>query len=256
MVNIKEQANYLAKAYEIGGRDALTTVNPSLTVQEAYAIQLQTVQNELQKGHQVTGKKIGLTSEAMQQSLGVHEPDYGHLLSNMFIENAGKVPQNRLLQPKVEGELAFILKDDLLGPNVTAMDVVQATDYIVPALEIVDSRIQNWHIQLQDTIADNASSALYILSNQRYQIHEVDFKNVGMALYKNNELLNTGAGVACLGNPIEAVVWLANKLATYDISLKKGEVILSGALSEAMPAKEGDVFVCKFNQLGEVRVEF
>ncbi|MBQ0137914.1 MAG: fumarylacetoacetate hydrolase family protein [Kurthia sp.] len=256
MINIKEQARYLATAYPKGGVEAITSKFPNLKVKEAYEIQLQTVAHKMEQGHIITGKKIGLTSEAMQNSLNVHEPDYGHLLSDMLIKNNGKVPSGHLLQPKVEGELAFVLKKDLKGPNITAMDVILATDYIVPALEIVDSRIKNWKINLQDTIADNASSGLYVLGDERFQIHEVDFKKIGMALYKNDELLNTGAGVACLGNPVEAVVWLANKLADYTISLKKGEVILSGALSEAMPAYEGDVFACKFNQLGEVRVEF
>lgn len=255
-VNTKEQANYLATAQEIGGVEAITSKYPELTVAQAYQIQLQTIEAELSEGNVITGKKIGLTSVAMQTSLGVNEPDYGHLLQTMQIANGGKVPSEQLLQPKVEGELAFVLKKDLVGPNLTTIDVIQATDYIVPALEIVDSRIKNWQIKLPDTIADNASSGLYVLGDEKFYLHDIDLKNIGMALYKNGQLLNTGAGVACLGNPLTAVVWLANKLAEYDISLKKGEVILSGALSAAVDAEVGDVFSCKFNRMGEVRVEF
>lgn len=256
ILNVKEQADHLASANEKGGIQAITSTYPELTTVQAYQIQLQTIEKELLKGDVITGKKIGLTSVAMQTSLGVNEPDYGHLLQSMEVGNGGKVPSGRLLQPKVEGEIAFILKEDLVGPNLTVTDVIQATDYIVPALEIVDSRIKNWQIKLPDTIADNASSGLYVLGEGKFRLHAIDLKNVGMALYKNGQLLNTGAGVACLGNPLTAVVWLANKLAAYNITLKKGEVILSGALSAAMDAQPGDQFSCKFNQMGEVRVQF
>lgn len=254
--DFKQLALYLASATKLQGVEAISTKYPAITVDEAYQIQLQTVELEKEKGHAVTGKKIGLTSVAMQQSLGVNEPDYGHLLSHMQLKNGGQVPTGKLFQPKVEGELAFVLKKDLVGTNNTAFDVIHATDYIVPALEIVDSRIENWQIKLEDTIADNASSGMYVLGEQQYKLSEVDLKNIGMAFYKNGELVNTGVGVACLGNPINAVVWLANKLGMYNIPLKKGEVILSGALSAAENAVEGDQFVCKFNQMGELRIQF
>lgn len=258
MVEKKYQAlaKHLSEAFDEGGVSPVTKLSPELTVSQAYQIQLETIANELSKGNQITGKKIGLTSVAMQQSLGVDEPDYGHLLASMEIVNGGKVSPDKVLQPKVEGELAFVLKKELRGPHVTTLDVVMATDYVVPALEIVDSRIKNWEITLADTVADNASSGLYVLGEERFNLADCDLKNIGMALYKNGELLNTGAGVACLGNPLNGVVWLANKLAEFEIPLKKGEVILSGALSEAMPAKPGDVFTCKFNRMGELTVRF
>ncbi|WP_321388605.1 2-keto-4-pentenoate hydratase [uncultured Enterococcus sp.] len=247
---------HLSQAFITKGSTPLTEVAPGLTVQEAYLVQLATIEKELAQGRRITGKKIGLTSAAMQQSLGVNEPDYGHLLDSMEIKNNGKVSPELVLQPRVEGEIAFILKEDLKGPNVTAFDVIQATDYIVPAIEIVDSRIKDWKLTLQDTVGDNASSGLYVLGENQFRLLDVDLRVVGMALYKNGVLQNTGAGAACLDNPINAVVWLANKLADYDIFLKKGEVILSGALSAAIPAEAGDFFEMKFNQMGSVNVSF
>lgn len=247
---------HLSQAFITKGSTPLTEVAPGLTVQEAYLVQLATIEKELAQGRRITGKKIGLTSAAMQQSLGVNEPDYGHLLDSMEIQNNGKVSPELVLQPRVEGEIAFILKEDLKGPNVTAFDVIQATDYIVPAIEIVDSRIKDWKLTLQDTVGDNASSGLYVLGENQFRLPDVDLRVVGMALYKNGVLQNTGTGAACLDNPINAVVWLANKLADYDIYLKKGEVILSGALSAAIPAETGDFFEMKFNQMGSVNVSF
>ncbi|MBP1046852.1 2-oxopent-4-enoate hydratase [Enterococcus sp. BWM-S5] len=249
-------AEHLSQAFNNNGSVPLTELVPDLTVQQAYQVQLATIENELKKGKVITGKKIGLTSAAMQQSLGVDEPDYGHLLDSMEIPNNGKVPKELVLQPRVEGEIAFILKDDLKGPNVTSFDVIQATDYIVPAIEIVDSRIKNWKLTLPDTVGDNASSGLYVLGDKKFSLTDIDLRLIGMALYKNSDLQNTGTGAACLDNPINAVVWLANKLSDYGISLKKGEVILSGALSAAIPAEQGDSFEMKLNQMGSVKVSF
>ncbi len=236
--------------------EPLISVEPNLTVDEAYRIQLKNIDEKVNDGHKIVGKKIGLTSKAMQNLLGVNEPDYGHLLSNMVIENGGKIPKNRVLQPKVEGEIAFILKKDLKGPNVTALDVIQATDYILPAIEVVDSRIKDWKITLADTIADNASSAFYVLGGKPTKLDEVNLELLGMVLSKNGEIVNTGVGAAALGNPLNCVAWLANRLADFDISLHAGEVILSGALSAAVDADEGDSFVARFAHLGEVSVHF
>lgn len=250
-------SNHLTRAWKTGkGVQPATVLYPQLSIEEAYQVQLFMIEREIKNGQKVTGKKIGLTSKAMQELLGVDEPDYGHLLNSMEVRNGGAIPFNRVLQPKVEGELAFILKEDLSGPGVSTMDVLNATDAIVPALEIVDSRIKNWKITLADTIADNASSGLYVLGEKIKKLSDIDIKQIGMALYKNNELQNTGVGAAALGNPAKCVAWLANKLADYDITLKAGEVILSGALSAAIDAKPGDHFYAKFAQLGEVRVSF
>jgi 2-keto-4-pentenoate hydratase len=257
VVNTERLAEHLAQA-EIQGRGVspLTGLHPDLTIEEAYQVQLLTIQKKLETGQKVVGKKIGLTSLAMQKLLGVDQPDYGHLLDGMVIENGAEIPLDKVLQPKVEAEIAFVLKKDLAGPRVTAMDVFQATDYVLPALEIVDSRVADWNIKLQDTIADNASSGLYVLGGKPVAIDQVDLAQVGMVLYKNGEVMNTGVGAAALGHPATCVAWLANKLFEYGITLKAGEVILSGALSAAINGEPGDHFQARFAHLGEVNVRF
>lgn len=250
-------AKHLASAWDKGiGVEPVTKLAPSLSIDEAYQVQLVTINNEIKSGKTITGKKIGLTSKAMQDSLGVGEPDYGHLLDSMVIDNGGEIPVKHVLQAKVEGEIAFVLKKDLVGPNVTSFDVLQATDYIVPALEIVDSRVKDWKITLADTVADNASSGLYVLGDTKTKVTDIDLKQIGMAFYKNDALVNTGVGAAALGDPAKCVAWLANKLHTYGITLKAGEIILSGALSAAVPGNAGDVFRAKFADIGEVTVSF
>lgn len=210
----------------------------------------------MKAGSKIIGKKIGLTSLAMQKLLGVDQPDYGHLLDDMVIENGGTISFQRVLQPKVEAEIAFILKKDLIGPRVTALDVILATDYVLPALEIVDSRVADWKIKLPDTVADNASSGLYVLGGKPVKPEAVDLTQLGSVLYKNGEIMNTGVGAAALGNPAACVAWLANKLFEFGINLKAGEVILSGALSAAVNVSVGDHFSARIAHLGEVSVSF
>ncbi len=254
---IKEYAALLADAEKTGvGTNPLTTLDPSLSVTEAYHIQLENIQMKVEQGQKIIGKKIGLTSLAMQKLLGVDEPDYGHLLDSMLVTNGGTISIEKVLQPKVEAELAFVLKKDLIGPNITTLDVLQATDYIVPALEIVDSRVKDWKIKLPDTIADNASSGFYVLGDRKAKVDEINLELLGMVLSKNNEIVNTGVGAAALGNPATCVAWLANKLSEFGITLKAGEIILSGALSAAADAQAGDTFSARFAHLGEVKVHF
>ena len=254
---IKQYAETLAEAENTrNGTVPLTSIDTALTVKEAYYIQLENIQRKIEQGHIIVGKKIGLTSLAMQKLLGVDEPDYGHLLDGMVVENGGQINVEQVLQPKVEAEIAFILKKELRGPNLTALDVLQATDYVVPALEIVDSRIKDWKIKLADTVADNASSGFYVLGGKPTRIEDIDLELIGMVLTKNGELVNTGVGAAALGNPAKCVAWLANKLAEFDISLKAGEVILSGALSAAEAAQKGDTFTARFAHIGQVSVRF
>ncbi len=238
------------------GAAPLTTVEPALTVQDAYHIQQINIQQKIRDGQQITGKKIGLTSIAMQKLLGVDQPDYGILLTDMVCENRGEISMKRLMQPRIEAEIAFVLKKDLTGPYVSPLDVLLATDYITPAFEIVDSRIQDWKIKLEDTVADNASSGMYLLGDKKFQVDQVDLANLGVAFYKNGELMNTGVGAAALGHPANCVAWLANKLHEYGITLQAGEVILSGALSAAINAAAGDHFVARFAHIGEVSVRF
>ena len=238
------------------GIDPITVVDPEITVDEAYYIQLENIKKKVNEGQKIVGKKIGLTSVAVQNLLGVDEPDYGHLLDSMVVENGGTIDTKDMLQPKIEGEIAFVLKKDLKGPNVTAVDVLQATDYVLPALEIVDSRVQDWKIKLQDTVADNASSGYYVLGGKPTKVEDIDLELLGMVLSQNGEMVNTGVGAAALGSPATCVAWLANRLADYDITLKAGEVILSGALSGMVVANPGDSFTARFAHLGQVSVNF
>jgi 2-keto-4-pentenoate hydratase len=257
LTKIQDFAAQLAQAEATKvGIDPLIVSDPEITVDEAYYIQLENIKKKLEAGQKIVGKKIGLTSVAVQKMLGVDEPDYGHLLDTMVVENGGTIDTKDMLQPKIEGEIAFILKKDLKGPNVTAVDVIQATDYVVPALEIVDSRIQDWKISLRDTVSDNASSGLYVLGGKPTKLEDINLELVGMALYQNGDVANTGVGAAALGNPATCVAWLANRLADYDITLKAGEVILSGALSGMVAANPGDNFVARFAHLGQVSVNF
>lgn len=250
-------ADHLAQAtIQRQGVAPLTAIDPDLTIDEAYQVQLVTINRMVEEGQRIVGKKIGLTSLAMQKLLGVDQPDYGHLMDSMVVENGGTISFNRVLQPKVEAEIAFILKKDLVGPRVTVTDVLQATDYVVPALEIVDSRVADWKIKLQDTVADNASSGLYLLGGKPLKVDQLDLAQVGVVLYKNGEIMNTGVGAAALGHPAICVAWLANKLHEFGITLKAGEVILSGALSAAVNAEPGDYFQARFAHLGEVGVRF
>jgi 2-keto-4-pentenoate hydratase len=234
----------------------LTEQQPTLTIDDAYHVQLTRIEKKVNDGDVITGKKIGLTSLAMQNLLGVDQPDYGHLLKSMEVKNGGEISLSSLFQPKIEGEIAFVLKQDLVGPNVTVEDVLLATDYVVASIEIVDSRVKDWKIKLEDTIADNASCGLYVLSDQKVKLEDIHLPSISMQLLKNGEVVNTGQGTDVLGNPAVCVQWLANKLHTYNVDLKAGEVILSGALSAAVVAEPGDIFTARFTTLGDVTVEF
>ena len=234
---------------------AVSKLHPELTVDDAYAIQLSNVERKLAEGLIITGKKIGLTSLAMQDMLGVTQPDFGHLLNDMVVESHSVV-RKTMVQPKVEGEIAFVLKEDLKGPNVTAEDVLAATEYVVAAIEIVDSRIENWKINIVDTVADNASSGRYVLGSVKMDPRQIDLTKVKMQLWKQDQLVNEGVGADVLGDPSEAVAWLANSLHRYGVTLKKDEVILSGALTAAQNAEAGDHYRVSFSDLGEVDVKF
>lgn len=233
----------------------LTDIDQSLTVDDAYAIQLHNIKRVVDEGEVISGKKIGLTSPGIQQQLGVNEPDYGHLFAGMDCQE-GRVPTDEFLQPKIEAEIAFVLKADLTGGKVTPLEVREATDYVVGAFEIVDSRVADWKIKLIDTISDNASSGCYVLGQKKLKINEISLPEVTMELYKNGDRVASGNGAAVLGDPCIAVAWLANRLWDYGVPLKKGEVILSGAFSAAPEAVKGDVFEVRFSDFGTVKAEF
>jgi len=232
--------------------DPLTETYPEITTEEAYQIQLITVERQLSEGRRVVGKKIGLSSPAMQQMFNVTEPDYGHLLDDMLVQQGGALIASRLLQPRIEGEIAFILERDLIGPGITPTDVIRATAGVTAALEIIDSRIRDWRIKIQDTIADNASSAAFVLGSKMIPLTDLDLRYVGFVMTKNGRLVSTGAGAAVLGSPAQSVAWLANKMGEYGISLKAGEIILSGAAAAAVPAQTGDSIHLTVDRVGDV----
>ena len=233
----------------------LTELDSSITVDDAYAIQMKNVRRVETMGYVISGKKIGLTSAGIQRQLGVNEPDYGHLFTAMDCSD-GTVNISQLIQPKIEAELAFILGADLAGGNVTIEDVHKATEYVVGAFEIVDSRVADWKIKLADTVADNASSGRYILGKKRLKVENVDMPAETMRLYKDGTLLQEGVGSNVQGDPCAAVAWLANRLWDYGVTLKKGEIILSGALSAAPTAQKGDVFSAQFGSFGTITAHF
>jgi 2-keto-4-pentenoate hydratase len=234
----------------------LTESDPGITVDEAYRIQLQVIEMKKSSGQVVVGKKIGITSRAMQTMLGVNEPDYGQILDGMVVMEGEQIRAADLIQPRIEGELAFILKEDLKGPGVTLADVIRCSEGVIPALEIIDSRIADWKIKLPDTVADNASSARIVLGGKVTPILGLDLRTVGMVLEKNGEVVATATGAAVFGNPAQAVAWLANKLAGYGITLRKGEVILSGSLTAAMPVSSGDFVRADFGTLRDAKIKF
>jgi 2-keto-4-pentenoate hydratase len=233
----------------------LSEREPGITVDDAYQIQLVNVRRVTGLGYPVSGKKIGLTSPGIQKQLGVHEPDYGHLFAAMEVKD-GRVNTGALLRPKIEGEIAFVLKADLSGGAVSGEEVRKATDYVTAAFEIVDSRVADWKIKLADTVADNASSGRYILGGAALSVDAVDLSSVRMELYKNGVLAGEGSGAEVLGDPCLAVAWLANRLWDYGVTLRAGEVVLSGAFSAAPEAARGDVFRAEFSSFGTINAEF
>jgi 2-keto-4-pentenoate hydratase len=192
----------------------------------------------------------------MQQLLGVDEPDYGVLLDEMYVEEGDEIDLARLLQPRIEAELAFVLDRDLEGPGVTAASALAAFAGVLPALEIVDSRVADWRIKLIDTVADNASCGLLTVGGKLTPVDRVDLRLIGTALSRNGEVIDTGAGAAILGNPARCVAWLANKFASFGASLRAGDIILPGAVHRMVPVRPGDVFRAEFAHLGAVTVVF
>ena len=229
---------------------------PEITIEDAYKIQLRMVERRVQAGEKIVGKKIGVSSKPVQDFLGVFQPDFGQLTSGMVYQEGEDIDLGKLIQPKAEAELAFVLKEDLIGPGITAMDVIRATDYVSPCFEIVDSRITDWKIKIQDTVADNASCGVYVIGKTRGDPRKLDITLAGMVLEKNGELFSTSVGAAVQGSPANAVAWLANTLGSLGIPFRAGEVILSGSQSALIPVVDGDELVCTVGGLGSCRVKF
>ncbi|QHS11593.1 2-oxopent-4-enoate hydratase [Sinimarinibacterium sp. NLF-5-8] len=234
----------------------LTEREPDLGIEAAYQIQLRMIERRLAQGETVIGKKIGVTSKAVQQMLQVFQPDFGQLLSGMVYSEGEPIPVSGLIAPRAEAEVAFVLKRDLTGPGITSADVLRATDFVLPCFEIVDSRIQDWKIRIQDTVADNASCGVFVLGGTPRSLRGLDLSVAGMVVEKNGDIVSTSAGAAVQGSPVNAVAWLANTLGALGIPLKAGEVILSGSQSPLMPVVAGDAFTCSVGGLGGCAVRF
>jgi len=241
---------------------APTEGTPELTLADAYEIQNINLDRRMNERGlfgpkaRLVGRKIGITSKAVQGWLNVAEPDFGGLLDDMAVGDGERADITRLLQPRVEGEIAFILKKPLVGPGITAAQVIAATDFILPAIEIIDSRVTDWKFKIQDTVADNASSGMFVLGSRPAPLSEMNLRTIGMTLRKNGAVVSSGAGAACMGNPVNAVVWLANKLGEFGAQLNTGQVILSGALGPVSPVVAGDHITVELGRLGIVSVSF
>lgn len=255
--DISDAAQLLREAASTGQFIApLRERYPTLDASSAYAIQLQNHAIRLQEGRRRMGCKIGLTARSVQKQLGVDQPDFGVLFDDMGYGDSEPVPFQTLHQPKVEAEIAFVLGRDLSMENPGHVDVIKAIEYALPAVEIVGSRIADWNIRFVDTVADNASSGAYVLGSSPRRLSDFDLRLCGMSIHRQGEPVSVGAGAACLGNPLNAVVWLARTMARLGTPLQAGDLVLSGALGPMVPVRIGDVFDVRINGLGNVRAVF
>jgi len=229
---------------------------PPRDLSAAYAAQEINTKRLLAQGRRLVGRKIGLTSLAVQRQLGVDQPDYGMLFDDTAVPDGWEVSPGRLIQPKVEAELAFVIGRDLDDDRITVVDVLRAIEFGLPAIEIVDSRIADWQIGILDTIADNASSGLYVVGASPKKLDGVELRQVGMILQRRGEPVSYGAGAACLGDPLSAVLWLAQTMARAGRPLKAGDTVLSGALGPMVTVQWGDVFEARISGFGSVRAAF
>lgn len=251
----------VAEALRNASKDklAIGPVRPEFEVGDVEAAyEAQRINNKLRQENGVVavGKKIGLTSKKVQAQLGVDQPDFGVLFQDMEIKNGGTLSWEDTMQPKVEAEVAFILKDDITSPNPSIQDVEDAIDYAVASIEVVGSRIKDWDITILDTVADNASASHFVLGGEKKKLSEIDLINCQMQMKVNGVLVSEGEGKACLGSPLIATQWLAEQMAAVGNPLKKGDVILSGALGPMGAVSQGDEVVASIGGLGEVRLQF
>ncbi len=234
----------------------LVASGSALSIDDAYQISLDFLRRRRAEGERVVGKKIGVTSKAVQDMLGVHQPDFGFLTDWMHVEGAIDVGEKKLIQPRAEAEIAFILRDGLKGPGVTAKDVIAATQAIAPCFEIVDSRIDDWKIAIVDTVADNASCGVFVIGEARADPRDHDLPNLKVTVTKNGAPLSEGVGSAVQGDPAQAVAWLANTLGEYGVTLDAGDIILSGSLVPLEPAVVGDTFEMELHGIGGCTAKF
>lgn len=254
---LEAQAARLRACYE--NRVAIPPIGdalPKATIEDAYAIQAANTAHWEQQGRRVVGAKIGLTARTVQKQLGVDQPDFGHLFADMAVNDGDTIAPGRLLQPKVEAEIAFVLGRPVRTDRLTAAELIDAVEYALPAIEIVDSRIADWKIGIIDTIADNASSGLFVLGTRPVRLDALDLRLSGMVLEKNGDQLSFGAASACLGNPLHALGWLAAKMAAVGRPLEQGDIVLAGALGPMVSVAPGDNVEARIEDLGTVRVAF
>ena len=238
--------------------DPLTARVPAIDIDDAYRVSLRLLERRKAEGERIIGKKIGVTSKPVQDMLGVRQPDFGFLLDSMQLADGAAISlsKHKLIQPRAEGEIAFVLKRDLVGPGVDESAVLAATDYVTPCFEIVDSRIRDWKIRIQDTVADNASCGVFVLGKARVKPEALDLAAVKMDIRKNGAHVASGLGSAVQGHPATAMAWLANTLGRYEIPFKAGEIILSGSLAALLPAVAGDNFEMTLSGIGSASVSF
>jgi 2-oxopent-4-enoate/cis-2-oxohex-4-enoate hydratase len=256
---IAELGDELYRALRTGTTLApLTEREPDITIDDAYHISLHMVNRRLERdGERIVGKKIGVTSAPVQEMLGVFQPDFGFLTDAMAYPDGAEIAiAGTLIQPRAEGEIAFRLKRDLQGPGVTEADVLEATESIIPCFEIVDSRIRDWKIRIEDTVADNASCGVYVLGDREVDPRDYDLPNLKMQIFKNGELHSEGLGSAVQGNPLTAVAWLANTLGEFGIPFRAGELILSGSLAPLIPVVAGDAMSLEIEGIGGCSCRF
>ncbi len=254
---IKTAAENIRQAYETGiACQPVRDILPENDIDAAY--QVQKINNDywVKAGRERTGFKIGLTAKAVQKQLGVDQPDFGQLFSDMAIPDGAPIPSSAVMQPKAEAEIAFMLKKSLQKKRHNAADIIAATAFILPAIEIVGSRIADWNIKIVDTVADNASSGLFVLGNSPKLLKKLDLGLCGMVMESKGEPVSSGIGMACLGHPINAMIWLADYMSALETPLGEGDIVLSGALGPMVAAKAGDVMVAKINGIGQVSAHF
>ncbi|MFB6112959.1 MAG: 2-keto-4-pentenoate hydratase [Halodesulfurarchaeum sp.] len=245
---LSELADQLYEAHESADQIEPLTDRYDLSIQEAYEIQSRLLEHRIEDGGRVVGHKIGLTSEGIQEQFDVDEPDFGRLLDSMFLED-GIVPMGDLIAPRIEPEVGFLLGDDL-QPPVTALDALRATEGILPVLEVIDSRIRDWDIEIEDTIADNASSAAFLAGAEITSVSGIDLSLEGVKLLRNGTVVESGVGAAVLGHPARAVSWLANRMDDLGASIEAGDIVISGSVTPAVDIEPGDTVTVEFTSMG------
>ncbi|MCB1355276.1 MAG: fumarylacetoacetate hydrolase family protein [Maritimibacter sp.] len=228
---------------------------PEIEIEDSYAISAMVAEEMQKRGHKIIGHKVGLTSKAMRASSKIDEPDYGYMFDSMLLEDGAIVKHSDFCVPRVEPELTFVLKAPLMGPNVTIVDVLNATDYVIPSIEIIDARVTEPR-KIFDTVADNGAGAGIVLGGRPVRPDAVDLRRVGAAFYRNSEIEETGLAVGVLGHPAKAIAWLANKISAYGQSMEPGHLVLSGSFTRPVWAEKGDTLLADFGELGSVAVKF